>query len=510
MKSQLLHFNFNINYRLMKKSFLLILLLLNICSHLSAQTNYYLRGEAAPCGWGGNFTPTCQLTDPDNDGIFTLTIDLGAALGYKEFKIWDQAADSWWPGANSWFNHTGGNITFRYQPATNQVDAIDGTGFSICAPGEFTGWNNAAAMTNVNGNIWCFTIPNAGSYQWKPTRCGQWGSWEPFNGTRSTNSSNWSITTTSANEQVCVEYNPADGRLISTAPPPTGYYLRGTATPCDWNNVAGGCELTDPDGDGCYEITLNLGNTALGLQEFKVYHADNNEWLPTGGNVWYNHQGGSLKFKYCTASGEVQIADGFDFSVCAPGEFSGWNNAFPMENFDNGVWCINIPTPGTYEWKPTLCGTWNSWQPTNGTRNQGANNWKITTTQPNQQVCVTYDQLTGYMLPGSTNVPTMTQWGLLVFGLMMLVFGIVTVRQRKVSMAGGEQNTGFSFRNMPFNRSIFTFSLFACALATMLTFVIAALGFGYEMTGADLPGSMMAVPLFAYLIMLVVGEKSEK
>ncbi|MCB0639109.1 MAG: hypothetical protein KDC54_20910, partial [Lewinella sp.] len=128
---------------------------------------YYLQGSAAPCSWG-NTSASCELTDPDNDGVFELTYDFGGApIDVNEFKVYDSGNNNYIPGgANVWFNHQGGTVTFRYNSNNGDVDAIESAPFSICAPGEFSGWNNAEPMLDAGGNQWCYTIPTAGTYQW--------------------------------------------------------------------------------------------------------------------------------------------------------------------------------------------------------------------------------------------------------------------------------------------------------------------------------------------------------
>lgn len=488
----------------MKKSVLFLsLLLASFFTYVQAQP-YYLRGAAAPCGWGGNFTPTCQLTDPDGNGVFELAINLGAAMGYQEFKIYNQANDSWYPGANSWFDHKGGNVTFKFTPVGNKVDVVDGNN-TLCAPGSWItpNWTNSTPMTNVAGtNTWCITVPTPGSYQWKPTRCGQWGSWEFFDGTRSTNSGNWTFTTTTPNQNICIDYNPATGRVVSALPVPTGYYLRGSAGPCDWfGNFTPTCQLTDPDGDGILELVVNYGATAIGKHEFKIYHAATNSWFPSGGNSWFHHTSGSVRYRFNPATGDTWAIDDFNQNICAPGAFSGWNNAYPMTKYDNGMFCTNIPNPGTYEWKPTICGDWASWQPVGGERSTDAANWRVTTQVANQQVCVTYNKGTGRIAAGATNIPTMTQWGMLMFGLCVMIFGLVTVRQRKLAMAG--QAASFSVRNLPFDGADFARTAGVVLSLFILGFSAAVTFFGYEMTTADVPGALLSTPLIAYMVGLV-------
>ncbi len=485
---------------------LLLPALLLVSGWLAAQP-FYLRGEASPCDWG-NSNSSCELTDPDGDGIYELVFDFGATpIGRKEFKIYNAGSDSWWPGsANSWFQHPGGSVTFRFDTSDNQVEAVEATAFPICAPGDFSGWNNAAAMTNTSGDTWCYTIPSPGTYQWKPTYCGAWDSWQPANGERNVNSNNWSVTTTSSDEQVCVSYDPATGRVTPPAPP-TGYYLKGTAGPCDWNNLSAGCELEDPDGDGIYELVLDYGSTPIGRQEFKIYHALTDTWYPGGGNSWYIHAGGSVTFRFHSATGEVQAIDGHPATICAPGDFSGWNNAATMEDKGYGIWCYKVPTPGTYQWKPTLCGAWDSWQP-DGSRNVGADNWSVTTTTPNEEVCVTYTLATGKVAAGAiTAVPTLSQWGLILLFLLLANAGLLTQRRRQLVMAGIPGSQSLPWHAMPFDRHAFSRYLLLTGIGTALLFVLAVVLAGYSPTGADLPGCLLAIPLVAFLLTQLQREQ---
>lgn len=492
----------------MKKNVLLLTLFTLGLALTSVAQPFYLRSEVSPCDFG-NSNASCELTDPDMDGIYELTYDFGAApIGRKTFKIYNAGADAWYPGGdNMWFNHGGGTVTFRFNTADSEVYAAESTGFSICAPGEFSGWNNAEPMVDNGGGEWCYTVPNAGTYQWKPTYCGSWDSWQPTDGERAINSSNWSVTTTSNNQQFCVQYDAASGRVLPPAPP-SGYYLKGTAGPCDWNNLSPGCQLEDPDGDGIFELTVDYGATPIGRQEFKIYHVNTDTYYPGGGNSWYIHQGGPVTFRFYSATGETEVVDGQTPSICAPGEFSGWNPNTAMTDMGYGIWCYAIPNPGTYQWKPTVCGGFDSWEPSSGERNVNAANWSITTTTPNEQVCVTYFPQTGQVEAGAiTQVPTMTEWGLFIFCLLMLTAGMVTLRQRRLVLAGS-QNVSFSLRRLPFDRAFFTKAMAVTGLVFAVIFSAAIVFFGYEMTNADVPGSLISIPLLAYLVMLIRGGQT--
>lgn len=109
--------------------------------------------------------------------------------------------------------------------------------------------------------------------------------------------------------------------------------------------------------------------------------------------------------------------------------------------------------------------------------------------------------------PGSdmTSVPTMSQWGLILFALLILTLGTITAMQRELTTEGAPSS--FSIKHFPFEKSSFIFWLVGTALALMLVFTVAILFAGYELTNADIPGSLLAIPIAAYLLHLLFGYK---
>lgn len=105
-----------------------------------------------------------------------------------------------------------------------------------------------------------------------------------------------------------------------------------------------------------------------------------------------------------------------------------------------------------------------------------------------------------------TSVPTMSQWGLILFALLILTLGTITAMQREMSTEG-TQNSSFSIKHFPFEKSSFIFWLVGTALALMLVFMVAIVFAGYELTNADIPGSLLAIPIAAYLLHLLFGYK---
>ncbi|MFZ1704973.1 MAG: T9SS type A sorting domain-containing protein [Saprospiraceae bacterium] len=130
--------------------------------------------------------------------------------GRQEFKIYCSGNNTWYPGGNNAWTNGGGNVNFIVLGG-NAMSAEAVINFSICSPGDFSGWDNSAAMTQ-DGNQWCYTVPNTGTYQWKPVKCGSWDSWWTT-GQRDVNAGNWFITTTAPNQKVCVNYDPVTGQV---------------------------------------------------------------------------------------------------------------------------------------------------------------------------------------------------------------------------------------------------------------------------------------------------------
>ncbi len=101
-------------------------------------------------------------------------------------------------------------------------------------------------------------------------------------------------------------------------------------------------------------------------------------------------------------------------------------------------------------------------------------------------------------------VPTMGQWGMILFTIIMLSFGVIFVMRKQVAFAGmGTAPSAFS-SGLPFDKTSFGKVLVYVMLGLAATFAIAIAAFGYEMTNADVPGSLLAGPALAYLIHLIM------
>jgi len=114
----------------------------------------------------------------------------------------------------------------------------------------------------------------------------------------------------------------------------------------------------------------------------------------------------------------------------------------------------------------------------------------------------------GAPVPPPTPVPTMGEWALIILALIMMSMGVITVMRwesvRGLQTAGGNaqlsMNTGNS---LPFNKKSYFQILPIVWLSLAVVFAVSVIGFGYEMTGADVPGSLMAGAVGTYLIHLI-------
>ena len=108
-------------------------------------------------------------------------------------------------------------------------------------------------------------------------------------------------------------------------------------------------------------------------------------------------------------------------------------------------------------------------------------------------------------------VPTMSEWGMILFALIMLSFGVVFVMRQQVAVAGMSSSASASFSNgIPFDKASFGKLLAYVMIGLAAAFAIAISTFGYEMTNADVPGSLMAGPALAYLIHLIMLSSNKE
>jgi hypothetical protein len=113
---------------------------------------------------------------------------------------------------------------------------------------------------------------------------------------------------------------------------------------------------------------------------------------------------------------------------------------------------------------------------------------------------VTTNQLQGYLqLQLANPIPTISQWGLIIFGLLVLNLGLVFVYKKQLITTEASIPATY----IPFNRLAFS-KYFIIALSIIgVAFIIAMTLFGYELMTFDVPGSVLTAGLIAYLTQLL-------
>lgn len=115
--------------------------------------------------------------------------------------------------------------------------------------------------------------------------------------------------------------------------------------------------------------------------------------------------------------------------------------------------------------------------------------------------------------PPPGTIPTMSEWGLILFALILFTLSVVfgTQRQRAMAMANSFPASAVnSRRRLPFNKQVFLKVLPAVYLGIIAVFTVAIRFFGYELTAADPAGSLMAGGIVAYLVHFVIISSNKE
>ncbi|MBI1226577.1 MAG: IPTL-CTERM sorting domain-containing protein [Bacteroidetes bacterium] len=109
-------------------------------------------------------------------------------------------------------------------------------------------------------------------------------------------------------------------------------------------------------------------------------------------------------------------------------------------------------------------------------------------------------------------VPTMSEWGLILFALIIFTFTVVFATQqqraRSLALAGEGAVSNTRRQRIPFNKAVYLKVLPLVYLGFVSFFAIATAFFGYEITSADIPGSLLSGAVIAYLVHFVISSNN--
>ncbi len=118
---------------------------------------------------------------------------------------------------------------------------------------------------------------------------------------------------------------------------------------------------------------------------------------------------------------------------------------------------------------------------------------------------IAWDNITIKGITAGVAVPTMGEWSLFLFAIIMLTFGVVFVfnSQARMAMSGsGQSSSSFKLRQMPFEMDTFKMAMKHALGLAIAGFGLIFLVWG-EIVPTDLIGMALAIPAVAYLIHVV-------
>jgi hypothetical protein len=148
-------------------------------------------------------------------------------------------------------------------------------------------------------------------------------------------------------------------------------------------NAAGNVMTETSLGSGIWQAALT--GVSAGRHEFKITQGDwgwnypgPNSWLyaPGDGNITITYDSNTYADGWSTTAQRIGLsADPGTWT--AAGDFQGWNNAAGnMISLGGGIYTYQVSTPGSYNWKAVVTGSWDSISWDN--RSVGTANWSFT------------------------------------------------------------------------------------------------------------------------------------
>ncbi len=109
--------------------------------------------------------------------------------------------------------------------------------------------------------------------------------------------------------------------------------------------------------------------------------------------------------------------------------------------------------------------------------------------------------------PPPNSVPTLGQWGIILFTLLLLTLSTVVLLQKEMNIGTSGANFSLDIREIPFNKTLFMRLLAGVLVTALVVFSMAIVWGGYELTNADMPGTLVCAPILAYLLSLMEYKK---
>lgn len=109
-------------------------------------------------------------------------------------------------------------------------------------------------------------------------------------------------------------------------------------------------------------------------------------------------------------------------------------------------------------------------------------------------------------LSSSLLVPTLSQWGLIIFVLLLLTLGSLAIKVRQLAITG-TQTSDVKLNALPFEPKLYGRFLIISLLLIVSIFVFSILIFDYQLMNFDVPGILIASPILAYLLFLMIGTE---
>lgn len=229
-----------------------------------------------------------KMEDPDNDKVFTITLQL--APGTYEYKFVNGSNFENVPGqcavnGNRQVVVTSGQsvpavkfgkcrprLTLRVDMS---LETIDANGVHVA--GAFQGWNpSGTPMTDIGNGIWEATVEvDAGSYEYKFVNGNAWGKDESVPGACASNNNRRVVVGTTDTTLAKVCFKQCTENCVANPNPAvitfrvdmsketiesSGVWLMGGMTNPTWQQ--GAVQMTDADNDKIFEATVNVSGPA--------------------------------------------------------------------------------------------------------------------------------------------------------------------------------------------------------------------------------------------------------